>query len=458
MLWIMIKKELLINLLSFRFLLIFLLCSILILVSFVTKQNKYLKQVEEYYSAVNTHKQELVEGSDQGIPGSYKLDKRPIPLSVFVEGMESSVGKYAAINILTPPSLQGIASRDPLFAQFGTLDLAFIVRVVLSLVTILLIYDAICGERERGTLKLVLSQAVPKHIILLAKCIGNYLTLLIPLILPLLLGLLIIFTTGEIYFSGEDWCRLGLIVLTSLLYLGVFMMLGLLVSIKSKSSSTALMMLLFIWVIIVLAVPKASMIAADKLSNVPSVQTVQAEKDAGAAQVRKEAMEKMKRYREEHPQILNDPQMNNVRRTNLLNMQAEMGLGLSKIRWELQNIYDRKRANQFRLAANISRISPAAVFTYAVTAFAGTGFERQKKFLDAARTYQIGFSRYYYDVFNSRRFGGRYDINQLPTFEFKEAHLSESWNVVWLDLLILFSLCSIFFMLAYVGFIRSDVR
>ena len=90
----MIKKELLINLRSFRFLLIFLLCCSLILVSFMTKQDKNLNLAAKYYLAVTTHKQELAEGAGQGLPSSYKLDKSPIPLSIFVEGVESSFSVF----------------------------------------------------------------------------------------------------------------------------------------------------------------------------------------------------------------------------------------------------------------------------------------------------------------------------------------------------------------------------
>ena len=49
-------------------------------------------------------------------------------------------------------------------------------------------------------------------------------------------------------------------------------------------------------------------------------------------------------------------------------------------------------------------------------------------------------------------------LDELPALDFQEASLSESWNSVSVDLLSLFLLVACFFMIAYLGFVRSDVR
>ena len=136
--WIIIRRELLANLLSFRFIIIFLLCCTLIVVSAYTARSKYDERVREYSAAVSIHRRELAEserGSTSTIRG-YKLDKPPAPLSVIAEGMEGSAGKYAKISILSMPTLEGASRSDPMFAYFGTLDMIYIVRIVLSLVVL----------------------------------------------------------------------------------------------------------------------------------------------------------------------------------------------------------------------------------------------------------------------------------------------------------------------------------
>ena len=43
---------------------------------------------------------------------------------------------------------------NPAHRLFGTLDLAFIVEIVLSISAFMLTFDAVCGEKEAGTLRL----------------------------------------------------------------------------------------------------------------------------------------------------------------------------------------------------------------------------------------------------------------------------------------------------------------
>jgi ABC-type transport system involved in multi-copper enzyme maturation permease subunit len=254
----------------------------------------------------------------------------------------------------------------------------------------------------------------------------------------MLIGLLILTTSGSINFTGEDWGRLGFIFLVSLLYIGVFLMLGLLVSSRTNRSTTALMMLLFIWVVIVLAVPKVSMIIASKARRVPSVQEVQADKDAARAQIIKDAQERMFQYIRE--QQGKQPKASDEEvRAKIAEMQEEVTVSITRETQKIQAEYERRKAAQFGLASNISRTSPASVYTYAAT---GPKLMQQQ----AQR------------IKNEKVEEVKVDLSELPTLEFREADLSESWNSVWVDFLILFLLVACFFMIAYVGFVRSDVR
>ena len=47
-------------------------------------------------------------------------------------------------------------------------------RLIFWLLAIVFGYDAICGEKERGTLRLMLSCSVPRDTVLLAKWIGGF--------------------------------------------------------------------------------------------------------------------------------------------------------------------------------------------------------------------------------------------------------------------------------------------
>ena len=120
--------------------------------------------------------------------------------------------------------LSSVDSRfndDPIFAVFRFLDLDFIFQIVLSLFAILFAFDAINGEKERGTLRLTFANPVPKDKYILGKLIGSFLALGVPLLIPILLGCLLLPIFG-IHLSGDEWIKLATVIFTGLLYFGVF--------------------------------------------------------------------------------------------------------------------------------------------------------------------------------------------------------------------------------------------
>ena len=49
---------------------------------------------------------------------------------------------------------------NPFIAFFSSIDIVFVFEVILSLMGLIFAYDAIAGERERGTLRLVLAHSL----------------------------------------------------------------------------------------------------------------------------------------------------------------------------------------------------------------------------------------------------------------------------------------------------------
>ena len=55
------------------------------------------------------------------------------------------------------------ASDNPYLNILSSIDIVFIFEVVLSLMALLFAYDALAGEREQGTLRLVLTHSCPSR-------------------------------------------------------------------------------------------------------------------------------------------------------------------------------------------------------------------------------------------------------------------------------------------------------
>ncbi len=196
-----IKKEIQDTITTPKFVFTFLICTILILISIYTGINNYSEEKREYSVAVALNKKSLESQPNYlSLAGlGVKINREPQVLSAIATGISEAVGRVASVNVALDPNLvDSKFGSNPIFAVFGALDLSFIVKIVLSLFAILFTYDAIAGEKEQGTLKLVLSNRVPRDEFILGKALGGFISLLIPLIIPMTLGLLILLIFPEI--------------------------------------------------------------------------------------------------------------------------------------------------------------------------------------------------------------------------------------------------------------------
>ena len=257
MLITLIRRELLDNLMTFRFAAAMFITLLLVIANTAVLIKDYERRLASYNTAVKTHRQQLRETKTYSA-GKIVVDKPPNPLSIFNVGLDKRLGNQIEVSYTFVPALwdAGMSGSDnPFLNIFNSIDIVFIFEVVLSLMALIFAYDALAGERERGTLRLVLTQSVSRGHILLAKYIGAMLCLLIPLLLSLLLALVLLTTTTFFSLGTPDILRIGGIVLASIAYLSVFYLIGLLISAMTQRTGTALMLSMFVWGFLVLVYP-----------------------------------------------------------------------------------------------------------------------------------------------------------------------------------------------------------
>ena len=463
-----IKKEILDNITSPKFVFTFLLCTILILLSVYTGVTNYRAEKKEYTAALALNKKNM-EGQTnyQSLAGiGIKISKPPQVLGTVVAGIEEAVGRVAPVNIAYDPNLiDSKYSSNPVFAVFGALDLMFIVKIVLSLFAILFTYDAIVGEKEKGTLKLALSNDVPRDRLILGKAIGGYISLLLPLLIPLLLSLLILLIVPDISLGGQDWARLLLIFLMFFLYLSVFFSLGLFVSARTTRSSTSFLVLLFIWVVIVMVIPKVAVITAGQVRPIPSVHEITAKKDAFLQQIQSEgqkgviewsrknaadAAKDVKAYQEKFRQFIQD-------------YQQELTSKIDENNAAIERDYQQRRRAQQSLAINLSRVSPASALTFGSMTLARTGVDEFDRFLASVRAYKPIYTKWINSKLGqSINFQTgetvQIKIDDMPQHTLEPEWLSRSFVRTIPDFALLTVMIIIFFVGAYVSFLHYDVR
>jgi hypothetical protein len=162
--------------------------------------------------------------------GGVRVDKPLNPMMLFVRDPDRGHLTVASVNAYWEPTYIDAGLQSPVADLMTTVDLEFIVTAVLALLAIVFSYDAVCGEREQGTLRLVLSYPVSRGHFLIGKWIGGFLALCSPYLVALVCGSLVLSLGFDFSLNAAAWGGLALLVATSLLYVLAVFGLGIYVS------------------------------------------------------------------------------------------------------------------------------------------------------------------------------------------------------------------------------------
>ena len=426
MVWTITKKEILENLLSFKFAIITIFSMVLILTSIFIMYRDYQLRLENYEILQPESNQPIAI-----IP--------PTPLSIFVKGLDESMGRSYEIRFGGQVRVGSKQQRvNNLFRLFTAPDLLYIVKVIISLCAMLFAFDIISGEKEAGTLRLSLSNNVGRPIIVIGKWIGGFVSLIVPFFIAILLGVILVTLSPQVQMNEENWVKLGTFLLSSLLYLSVFFSLGLFISSITHRPASSLVISLFMWALIVFVIPNLGNILARQFVTIPSVQQLE---------VKREHIWIKEVFDLEH----------NIKPSDrTISKQRE---AFNKVLNNINSENDRLIAdyrNRFNRLVNLSktitRFSPSAAFTYLATDIAGTGILEEYKLKQAVLRYKDL-------VYDKPTDSGGNLLGDFPAFSFQRSSVKEVINAegfINMTILIMFNI--LIFAAAYVAFLRYDVR
>lgn len=180
-------------------------------------------------------------------------------LSFFDSGIDSFAGTSVFLEAHRQNTANFSEARHSSgLLRFGELNLAMILQILAPLLIFFLGFSAIAGERESGTLGLMISQGVSTGELISGKTLG-VLGIILALVLPLLfLAFGLWLALNDFAISGDAAIRILLLVGGYLLYFGVAAALAVVVSAVSPTSRSALTTLLVIWVVFWIAMPRAA--------------------------------------------------------------------------------------------------------------------------------------------------------------------------------------------------------
>ena len=440
MLRTIIKKEFLEKILTLRFFVAFLLSIGLTTISTLVLSNNYTQELTDYHSRVKLH----TETSNKD--GTY-VNRKPLVLAALFRGISThSAVSVRLVNDAHPEPIEAI-DDNPFAAMFPTVDLTFIVGIMMSLLAILFTYDVVCGERERGTLALTASNPLPRWMLIFGKWLGVYLSLILPCIIGLLTGLLIISTHPQIQLTASDWGALGWTIICILLYLACFLALGVLISSLTSRSSTAILTLLFLWALAVFVVPNVSPDISKVVSPIPSAITHVREmklQEKDLHNQRQEAHDELalelieKRLTQGPGFVEIEKSFNDTQRKTFSRITAD---------------YRRTVQRQEQAATTIAALSPYACFVFFVTHLALTDPESEARFIASAERFH--FDEYYPE---GTSWVSKPQWDQKPVFSHTELGTSALLKTATAPLTLLLLFTTLFLIGGYAAFLRYDVR
>ncbi|MFH1700463.1 MAG: ABC transporter permease subunit [Candidatus Zixiibacteriota bacterium] len=391
----LIHKELKAILLSPKFFTTFGICSLLLLISVFIGIKEYQTQLKQYETSINLANQEISEETSWSNL-EHKVLRKPDPLQIFVSGLSNDIGRWSLISPEVSVKLKhSIYSDDPIFAVFRFVDFAFIVQVILTLFAILFTYDAICGEREQGMLRLLFANAVNRSHYIVAKIIGAWLGLVIPLLIPTILCLLIVIIF-QVPLTPEHWTRLLVFLGLSGLFFTFFIVFGVFISSLTRRSSISFLISLMLWVLFVLIIPRAGIITAGQIVEVPRLAEIDGQRDAYAR-------DKWDEFYKGMVQRTRDLYAENGERDEMAewrHMEEEDSLRKEVIK-DIENHYirlmdelNRRQTIREKLALNLSRLSPVSAYQLAASDLAGTDIGLKNRYNESMSRYRESFIEY----------------------------------------------------------------
>ena len=478
MLITLIQKEMMHHILSARFVALLLMCILLIPLNFHINYRRYLQRQVDYQQTVEKENNKdpaeqpwkQRKTTDPNLEVS-KLILKPTPLSVFATGLESALPNSLGMTRNGIKRGEASLSTAPIAFLLGHLDFVFVVSTVFSLLALLFTFDAVAGEREAGTLRITLANALPRDIFLSSKLIGGYLVFILPFLISLIIGLLVLVWQGFPLAEPDIFPRVLCLVLASLLYIAVFFAMGAVISIYFDNSKTALIVAFTIWVFAVLISPRVGFLAAQIVAPTSTTaESVYREKAAQRAELhvglemkRGEILGKMIQASNTLPKgettgvfRLDEESVEKINE-EMLPHEEEARLKDRNLATQLDRRYQQERKYQDTIGINLSRITPTASFIFLATDATQTGQMKRNTYFQTGTRYYETLDAEMFSKMSEAALIQEEISDPMPPPLLEELSLKETLQHAALDVLLLCFFAIALTTVAFLKFFRTDI-
>ena len=314
----------------------------------------------------------------------------PTPLAGLAVGQSDVLPSVVPLTPGPPPSLHGGAEpENPHRLLIGQFDAAFVVIYLAPLLVLALTYGLLAGERERGTLPLLLTQPLTLRTFVAGR--------LAPRVL-IAMGMV-----GVI--AGSCWAlarisdasstaRLTVWTAVALAYVAFWFGVALVVVSRPRGSAHQALVLASLWLAFVMLVPAAINLAVKSLAAVPSRMELILALRASGDEALAERSKLLATYYEDHPEFApkgeaaqGAPDFSRVRIVTYQKLEHDLAPVLAR--------YEARLARQQALVQKLQFLSPALLAHTALVETAGTGLARHREFMRQAAQHHLALREFF---------------------------------------------------------------
>jgi len=510
----LVGKEITETVLNLSFVIATFLCVVLIPLGMYVNRKDYEQRLAGYQREHQTYRQRHGTPATP-VTGHEEAQgfRPPSILSIFASGLDPFVpDKVITSHLGFFQTVKESGIDNPQSLLFGKADFLFNVTFIVSLAALLFTFNTVSGEKEMGTLRLMIANSIPRSKILMSKILGKYIVLLIPFILSVLIALLILDDSPDVSIASMNvWPAFLVMLIATLLFIFGMVNLGICISAFTAHSMASIVLLFFVWTMFLLGVPKVAPIIAEIIHPVESEKILSFNKrivredvEKEYAQIKKETIDsEMRKELDIVHKMQKEASMELAARVRAQGREPsfadfkndaefnEKNSKFNKRRREIEASYDpkiehlfneyqkriarelrkieqdyRNRKNvQHSIVMNLVRISPVSSYMYIVSGLSGTGVTEPDNFVKNAQRFQdnvkeIFYDKVYYRFGRQKKIKG-FNVFEPPSFPDMRYHyptLSEALQIHWPDMLLLALFDVLFCSLAFVKFSRYDVR
>jgi ABC-2 type transport system permease protein len=291
-----------------------------------------------------------------------------------------------------------------LTASLGTLDLAWVVVVLLPTLIIALTHDVLAAERDSARLSLLRAQGGGLNAVLTRR-------LVVRLCWPLAI------LTGGVVAAclfGVELHRAALWWLISVGYLLLWGLIGGLISVRAHSAQGAAAALLLCWLGTVVILPAALSLAVESLAPMPSrIAQVTAMREVQLS-LQQRTSQLLDRYFMDHPELAGSSGDGFARSSFVAQRETEARLA------PVLEKYEHSREVQRKWLSQLMWLSPPMLTHATLTRIAGTDGARHESYVRQVNVFAGTWREHVRDrIFLGRTLSAE-EIAALPRFKFEE--------------------------------------